>query len=99
MKARIGAITAGISTLPTRPSASTASKPAAATAEPTTPPISAWEEEDGRPNDQVIRFQAIAPIRPAKTIVGVITSELTTSWATVAATEIEMKAPRKLSAE
>ena len=73
-KARIGAITAGIRTLPTRPSASTASKPAAATAEPTTPPISACEELEGRPKDQVIRFQAIAPIRPAKTIVGVITA-------------------------
>src|SRR6476661_1541606 len=74
-----------------------ASKPTAATAEPTTPPISACEELDGRPKDQVIRFQAIAPINPAKTIVGVITSAFTTSLATVAATEIEMKAPTKLS--
>ena len=90
MKARIGATIAGTSTLPTRPSVSTASKPTAATAEPTTPPISACEELEGSPKDQVIRFQAIAPIRPAKTIVGVITSALTTSLATVAATEIEM---------
>src|SRR5215218_8245333 len=97
LKARIGATIAGTRTLPTRPSAITASKPTAATAEPTTPPIRAWEELEGRPKDQVIRFQAIAPIRPAKTIVGVITSALTTSLATVAATEIEMKAPTKLS--
>src|SRR5262249_5254214 len=97
--ARIGAITAGISTLPTRPSAITASNPAAATAEPTTPPISACEELDGSPKDQVIRFQAIAPIKPAKTTVGVTTAESTTSLATVAATEIEMKAPAKLSSE
>src|SRR4029077_13700251 len=69
------------------------------TAEPTTPPIRAWEELDGSPNHQVIRFQAIAPIRPAKTTVGVTTAELTTSLATVAATEIEMKAPTKLSSE
>ena len=85
--------------MPTRPSASTASKPAAATAEPTTPPISACEELDGRPKYQVTRFQAIAPIRPAKTTVGVTTAESTTSLATVAATEIEMKAPTKLSSE
>ena len=85
--------------MPTRPSAITASKPAAATAEPTTPPISACEELEGRPKDQVIRFQAIAPISPAKTTVGVTTAELTTSLATVAATEIEMKAPTKLSSE
>ena len=44
----------------------------------------------------MIRFQLIAPIRPAKTIVGVITSGLTTSLATVAATESERKAPTKL---
>src|SRR3954447_15140152 len=98
-KARTGATRAGIRTLPTSPSARTASKPAAATAEPTTPPISACEELEGRPKYQVIRFQAIAPIRPAKTIVGVITSALTTSLATVAATEIEMKAPTKFSSE
>src|SRR3954470_1863051 len=98
-KARIGATTAGISTLPTNPSASTASNPAAATAEPTTPPISACEELEGSPKYQVTRFQAIAPIKPAKTIVGVITSALTTSLATVAATLIEMKAPTKLSSE
>src|SRR5215218_3105323 len=96
-KARIGATTAGIRTLPISPSAITASKPTAATAEPTTPPISACEELEGSPKYQVTRFQAIAPIRPAKTIVGVITSALTTSLATVAATSIETKAPAKLS--
>src|SRR3954454_24144601 len=96
-KARIGATTAGTRTLPTSPSAITTSKPEAATADPTTPPISACEELDGSPKYQVTRFQAIAPISPAKTIVGVITSASTTSLATVAATEIEMKAPTKLS--
>src|SRR6478735_5395347 len=99
ISATIGATTAGIRTLPTSPSARITSNPAAATAEPTTPPISACEELDGSPNHQVIRFQAIAPISPAKTIVGVITSASTTSFATVAATEIEMKAPTKLSSE
>src|SRR6188472_2769478 len=65
-KARIGATTEGTRTLPTRPSAKTASRPAEATAEPTTPPISACEELEGRPKYQVIRFQEIAPIRPVK---------------------------------
>src|SRR4249919_501937 len=92
-------MTAGIRTFPTSPSTSTASGPAAATAEPTTPPINACEELEGRPKYQVIRFQEIAPINPAKTIVGVITAESTTSLATVAATEIEMKAPAKFSSE
>src|SRR3954451_14552095 len=90
---------AGISTLPTRPSASTTWKPSAATAEPTTPPISAWEELEGSPKYQVTRFQAIAPINPAKTIVGVIAAASTTSLATVAATEIEMNAPAKFNSE
>src|SRR3954466_5612341 len=98
-KARIGAITAGTRTLPTRPSAKIASGPAEATAEPTTPPISACDELEGRPKYQVTRFQEIAPIRPAKTTVGVTTAASTTSLATVAATEIEMKAPTKFSIE
>src|SRR3954452_18795089 len=96
MNATIGAITAGISTLPRTPSPSTASAPAAAKAEPTTPPISACEELDGRPKYQVRRFQAIAPTSPANTTVGVITPASTTSLATVAATASEMKAPAKL---
>src|SRR5436190_11464559 len=99
MNARIGAITAGIRTLPISPSVNTALVPTAAMAEPTTPPINACEELDGSPKYQVTRFQAIAPISPAKTIVGVITAASTTSLATVAATEIEMKAPAKFSSE
>src|SRR3954465_9532218 len=95
-KATTGARTAGTSTFPRILSPRTASDPAAAKAAPTTPPISAWDELDGRPRYQVARFQAIAPTRPAKTTVGVITSALTTSLATVAATASEMKAPAKL---
>jgi hypothetical protein len=45
----------------------------------------------------VVRFQAIAPINPAKTTVVVIAPESAISWATVAATSSEMKAPAKLS--
>src|SRR3954452_23172943 len=97
MKARIGAMTAGIRTLPRMPSPRTALDPAAAKAAPTTPPISAWEELDGSPKYQVTRFHEIAPISPAKTTVGVIAPELTTSCATVAATAREMNAPAKFS--
>src|SRR5687768_9234997 len=95
-KARIGAITAGIRTLPRMPSPKTASAPAATKLAPTTPPISACEELDGRPKYQVIRFQVIAPTRPPKITVVVIASASTTSLATVAATSSEMKAPAKL---
>src|SRR5512132_3674151 len=96
-KARTGARTAGISTLPISPAANTASEPADANAAPTTPPIRAWEELEGRPKYQVARFQKIAPTRPAKTTVGVITFPSTTSLATVAATAKEMNAPAKLN--
>src|SRR5881409_2314993 len=41
----------------------------------------------------------MAPISPAKTTVGVIASLATTSWAIVAATAIERKAPAKLSTD
>ena len=96
MKATIGATTAGIRTLPRIPSPSTAEAPTAANAAPTIPPISAWEELEGSPKYQVIRFQAIAPTRPAKITVGVIAVAWTMSSAMVAATSIEMNAPAKL---
>ena len=64
---------------------------------PTIPPMSAWDELEGRPKYQVTRFQAIAPTRPANTTRRLISSGLTTSLATVAATCSEMKAPTKLS--
>src|SRR2546423_14813377 len=93
--ARTGATIAGMITLPTTPSPSTASAPLAAKAAPTTPPIKAWDELDGRPKYQVTRFQAIAPISPPKTTRGVIRSDFTTSWAPVAATLGEIIAPTK----
>src|SRR5215217_8891582 len=69
--------------------------PSATNAAPTTPPISACDEDDGRPKYHVARFQAMAPISPAKTIAGVIRSALTMPLAIVAATSSEMKAPAK----
>src|SRR5215208_1779146 len=93
--ARIGATMAGTMTLPTSPEPITAWAPSATKAAPTTPPIRACEELDGRPKYQVARFHAIAPISPANTIRGVIRSASTMPWATVAATSSEMNAPAK----
>src|SRR5215210_6594713 len=59
-------------------------------------PITACEEDDGRPKYQVSRFQKIAPIRPAKTIGSVTRSASTMPLAIVAATSSERKAPTKL---
>jgi hypothetical protein len=40
-----------------------AASPAADIPAPVSPPMSAWEEEVGRPESQVMIFQVIAPIR------------------------------------
>ncbi len=48
-------------------------QPALAMPAPTTPPISAWDDEVGSPSHQVVRFQAMAPTRPPNT-----TASLTT---------------------
>ncbi len=58
--------------------------------------MSAWLELDGKPRYHVVRFQAIAPTRPARTTLSVIASGLTIPLATVAATLTETKAPAKL---
>ena len=68
----------------------------AASAAPTSPPISAWVDDDGSPKYQVIRFQMIAPSSPAKMTIspsvplgGTITSD------TVRATFWPRNAPTK----
>src|SRR3954452_9554431 len=97
--ARIGAITAGMITLPTRASPCMGDGPWAGNAEATSPPINACDEDDGRPRYHVARFHAIAPIRPAKTTVLVTAPESPMSWPTVAATLSERNAPTKLKIE
>src|SRR5215211_5261693 len=57
---------------------SSAPKPALATPAPAKPPMSACDEEVGRPSHQVRKFQLTAPMSPAKT-----TASLTTSGSTV----------------
>ena len=90
-----GATSAGTTTLPSSPWPMIAPAPAATKAAPTTPPIRACDELDGSPKYQVARFQAIAPIRPAKTTVGVMMPWSTMSPATVAATLSDRNAPTK----
>ena len=84
-------------TLPTTPSTVTASNPAATITAPTTPPISACEDEDGMPSLHVSRFHVIPPSSPARMIVVVIACGSTMSSAIVAATFSEMKAPTKFN--
>src|SRR3954452_5885216 len=82
-------------TLPSRPSQLIASVPCAASIDPTTPPMSACEELEGRPAHQVTRFHTIAPTSPAKTTVSVIDPASTMPPAIVAATWSERNAPTK----
>ena len=69
-----------------------------ASAAPTRPPIRAWEDDEGRPKYQVIRFQMIAPSRPAMTItrpwLGATSAVLIVSL-TVWATSWPSRAPTK----
>jgi hypothetical protein len=95
--ARTGAITDGTMTSPMRPSTVTASNPAATITAPTTPPMSACDDEEGMLSRHVRRFQKMRPSSPARMIAGVIASGSTMSSAIVAATFSEMKAPTKFS--
>src|SRR5919198_1287137 len=92
-----GATIPGTMTFSTSPGPGSALAPLETNAEPTGPPISACDELDGRPKYHVARFQAMAPMRPAKTTVVVTASESTMPLPTVAATFSEMKAPAKFS--
>src|SRR4051812_3863763 len=89
---------AGISTLETMPCHFTASVPAAAMVEPTTPPMRACDELDGMPRYHVARFHEMLPARPANTTVRVTSVVLTRPLAMVAATLKDRKAPTRLSA-
>src|SRR5690348_8246006 len=88
-----GESTAGIRTLDTMPCHFTAPAPAAAMVDPTTPPISAWDELDGIPRYHVARFHAMPPASPANTTVSVTWVLLTKPLAMVAATLNDRKAP------
>src|SRR6058998_1941673 len=90
-----GESTIGMTTLSTIPDHFTDS--AAARAAPTSPPISACEDDDGSPKYQVIRFQAIAPMRAANTTwrPAVPVGGSMIPPPTVAATLVEITAPTR----
>src|SRR4030095_16548322 len=71
--------------------------PAAAMVAPTTPPISAWDELDGIPQYQVMRFQVIPPHSPANTTVRFTSLVCTRPLAMVAATLRDNNATTRLS--
>jgi len=64
-------------------------------AEPTSPPISAWLELEGRPSRQVSRFQRIAPPRPHTSVTLVTQCASTNPWPTVVATAVPASAPQR----
>ena len=55
------------STVLPMPEATSELKPTFATAAPMSPPISAWDDDDGSPKNQVIAFHEIAPTSAPKT--------------------------------
>ncbi len=97
----IGANTAGRMTFCRIDSKLTEWMPIPAMAAPIRPPKSAWEELDGRPLSQVIMFQRMAPISPAKMMSGVIgrrpAPSLMMPPETVLATSVERNAPTRFS--
>src|SRR6185503_1107011 len=74
-----------------QPDTMTAPNPALATAAPAYPPKSACDELVGNPKYHVIRFQMIAPVRPAKMTVNVTTFKSTMPEPTVLATPVPKK--------
>ena len=60
--------------------------------------MSAWLDELGRPNHQVMRFHAIAPISAAATTAWVVVASSTRPAPIVLATAVPANAPMKLNA-
>ena len=71
--------------------------PAAASVAPTNPPIRACDEDDGRPNHQVVRFQTMAPSKAARTTTRLdsVSGSSTIPDPTVWATPVPRKAPTR----
>src|SRR4051812_44847069 len=93
MRPMTGETTIGTTTLSRMPFHSTVC--ADAIAAPTRPPISACDDDDGRPKYHVTRFHVIAPTSAAKTMVKpcVPLGVLMMPPPTVAATFVETRAP------
>ena len=73
--------------------------PAATTTAPMSPPNSAWDDDDGSPNNQVARFHRMAPARPAKIMAGAdsITVSSNIPCEIVLETSVDRQAPMTLS--
>ena len=97
MNAIVGAQSAGMITLCAIPCHSTPFSPDCASAAPTSPPISACDDDDGSPSHQVSRFQTIAPSTAASTVFGVASPESMIPLPTVEATAVVTKAPARLA--
>jgi len=95
-----GARTAGRTTFDRTTPKSTDPVPAPTSAAPMRPPNSACDDDDGSPRSQVIMFQITAPIRPAKIMVGVMSTPPGPSRMIppeiVLATSVDRKAPTRL---
>src|SRR5919204_1334832 len=93
----VGAASAGMATLCASPCHCTPLKPDCASAAPTSPPMRACEELDGRPNHQVIRFHAIAPISAARTVCSFARPVSMIPFPTVLATAVVTNAPARFA--
>src|SRR5437899_7272516 len=94
-----GDASAGRTTLCASPFHWTPFEPDWTSAAPTSPPISACEELDGRPRHHVIRFQAIAPSSAASTVVVVARPGSMIPLATFFATAVVTKAPARFATD
>src|SRR5665213_1879526 len=94
-----GASPAGMMTFENRPDQSTECPPESTSMAPITPPMRAWLELDGMAKYQVVTFQQMAPIRPAKMTGNVTRFCATSALAIVAATFSDKNAPTRLRTE
>ena len=97
VKPMIGDATSGRSTLPTMPSTCHAPNPAEMKAAPSSPPISAWLDDDGIPRRQVSRFQMMAPTSAAAITDCDSTFVSMSPDPTVRATAVPVSAPKKFA--
>src|SRR5581483_11809028 len=87
----------GSTTFSHNPCHCTPLEPDCASAAPTSPPISACVELDGRPKYHVTRFQRIAPKSAASTVFSVASPESMIPLPTVFATAVVTNAPARFA--
>ena len=97
VKPMIGDPTKGMSTLPTMPSTCHEPSPAEMNAAPSSPPMSAWLDDDGIPSRQVRRFQMMAPTSAAAITDCDSTFVSMSPVPMVPATAVPVSAPKKFA--